>query len=62
MATVTVSENYYILKLSFWEKIGAFDKGPKARNTSIVSITELDEPWRRGVIMGWRAPGPGYLL
>lgn len=59
MAKVTVSGNYYILELSFWEKIGAFHASPKARISSLVSITEFKDPWRREVLKGWRAPGTG---
>ncbi len=46
-----------ILQLSLREKIFAFHGNPCAKVSDLISTTEMENPWRKEVLRGVRAPG-----
>ena len=46
--------------LSWIENIGAFGRDPRAKLTSLQSVTLHQHPWTREILRGVRAPGTGF--
>jgi hypothetical protein len=57
MATIVIEENEIQLKLSFWEKLGAFHDSPRAAKSAIRKIEFEDQLWGSRTLRGIRAPG-----
>jgi hypothetical protein len=46
--------------LNWLENIGAFGRDPKAKISSLHSVTRHQNPWTSEVLRGIRAPGTGF--
>jgi hypothetical protein len=46
-------------ELSRLETLGALHRSPTAALADLVRIRLVDDPWKAGVLRGWRAPGTG---
>ena len=57
MASVIREGNELILKLSFWEKLGALNSSPRTSLDSIEKIEFIDQLWGSSTLRGVRAPG-----
>ena len=57
MAKVVEEENYLILKLSIWEKIGALHNDLVVPKDKLVKKTVYENPWSKKLLKGFRAPG-----
>jgi hypothetical protein len=57
MASVIREGNELILKLSFWEKLGALNSSPRTSLDSIEKIEYIDQLWGSSTLRGVRAPG-----
>ena len=60
MAKVIEEENYLILKLSIWEKIGALHNDLVVPKDKLVKKTVHENPWSKKVLIGFRAPGTAF--
>lgn len=59
MAKVIERGNNLILKLSWLEKIGAFQKDIVVSKDKLIKTTVFQNPWSKEVLRGVRAPGTG---
>lgn len=57
MAKAIEANGELILQLSRLEKFFALHGNPRAKATDLISTTEIENPWRREVLRGMRAPG-----
>ena len=57
MASVIREGNELILKLSFWEKLGALNSSPRTSLDSIEKVEFIDQLWGSSTLRGVRAPG-----
>jgi hypothetical protein len=57
MASVIREGNELILKLSFWEKLGALNSSPRTSLDSIEKIEFIDQLWGSSTLRGVRSPG-----
>ena len=57
MASVIREGNELILKLSFWEKLGALNSSPRTSLDSIEKIEFIDQLWGSSALRGVRSPG-----
>jgi hypothetical protein len=46
-----------VLQLSLRERIFALHSNPRAKASDLISTTEMENPWRKEVLRGVRAPG-----
>ena len=59
MAKVIEKENDLVLKLSWLEKFGAFNKDIVVSKDKLIKTTVFQNPWSKEVLKGVRAPGTG---
>jgi hypothetical protein len=60
VATVIEESGYFVLKLSFLEKLGSFHSSIRIPKSELKSVGETQNPWaRREGMKGLRAPGTG---
>lgn len=59
MAKVIEVGDKLILKLSYWEKIGALHGDLSASKSNLINKLTVENPWSREVLKGVRAPGTG---
>lgn len=52
-----MTDDKFLLVLSFWERIFAFHGNLEAPRSTLASITRESHPWTRKVLRGMRAPG-----
>jgi len=57
MATLIREGNELVLKLSFWEKLGALHSSPRVPADALENVEFVDELWRSEILRGVRAPG-----
>jgi hypothetical protein len=57
MASVIREGNELILKLSFWEKLGALNSSPRTSLDSIEKVEFIDQLWGSSALRGVRSPG-----
>jgi hypothetical protein len=57
MATLIREGNELVLKLSFWEKLGALHSSPRVPADVLENVEFVDELWRSEILRGVRAPG-----
>ena len=57
MASVIREVNELILKLSFWEKLGALNSSPRTSLDSIEKVEFIDQLWGSSALRGVRSPG-----
>lgn len=57
MATVIREGEELVLKLSFWEKLGALHSSPRVSADAIADIEFIDQLWGSSSLRGVRAPG-----
>ena len=57
VAKVIEVDGEFVLQLSLREKIFAFHGNPRAKASDLISTTEMENPWRKEVLRGMRAPG-----
>jgi len=60
MAKVIEEENYLILKLSIWEKIGSLHNDLVVPRNKLIKKTVHKNPWSNRVLKGFRAPGTAF--
>ena len=60
MAKVIESGEFLILKLSRWEKIGSLHSDLKIEKTNLIKKFEVENPWKKGLLKGVRAPGTAF--
>jgi hypothetical protein len=59
MAKLLLEGNDLVLKLSFWEKIGALHSSPRTSLVSVDKVEFSEELWSSKILRGVRAPGTG---
>jgi hypothetical protein len=59
MAKVKVVGEELILKLSFWERVGALHSSPRVSLNAVTKVEFIDNLWSNKVLRGVRAPGTG---
>ena len=59
MARVIDDGEFFTLKLSILEKVGALHGNIKTAKANLIDITNAENPWQSTVLRGIRAPGAG---
>ena len=59
MARVIDDGEFFTLKLSILEKVGALHGNIKTATANLIDITNAENPWQSTVLRGIRAPGTG---
>ena len=59
MARVIDDGEFFTLKLSILEKVGALHGNVKTAKANLIDITNAENPWQSSVLRGIRAPGTG---
>lgn len=59
MARVIDDGEFFTLKLSILEKVGALHGNIKTAKANLIDITNAENPWQSTVLRGIRAPGTG---
>ena len=59
MARVIDDGEFFTLKLSMLEKVGALHGNIKTAKANLIDITNAENPWQSTVLRGIRAPGTG---
>ena len=59
MARVIDDGEFFTLKLSKLEKVGALHGNIKTAKANLIDITNAENPWQSTVLRGIRAPGTG---
>ena len=59
MARVIDDGEFFTLKLSILEKVGALHGNIKTAKANLIEITNAENPWQSTVLRGIRAPGTG---
>ena len=59
MARVIDDGEFFTLKLSILEKVGALHGNIKTAKANLIDITNAENPWQSSVLRGIRAPGTG---
>ena len=57
MAKIVIEENEIVLKLSFFEKLGALHDSPRAAKNAIKNVEFENQLWGSRTLRGIRAPG-----
>ena len=55
-----IEGDYFRYDLTWLENLGAFGRDPRAKISSLVSVTRHANPWTTEVLRGIRAPGTGF--
>lgn len=58
MAHVHIEADAVVIKLSFWERLGAFRGDVRIRRSSVTGARVVGDPWTE--LRGMRAPGTGW--
>jgi hypothetical protein len=59
VARVIDDGEFFTLKLSILEKVGALHGNIKTAKANLIDITNAENPWQSTVLRGIRAPGTG---
>jgi hypothetical protein len=59
VARVIDDGEFFTLKLSILEKVGALHGNIKTATANLIDITNAENPWQSTVLRGIRAPGTG---
>jgi hypothetical protein len=59
VARVIDDGEFFTLKLSMLEKVGALHGNIKTAKANLIDITNAENPWQSTVLRGIRAPGTG---
>jgi hypothetical protein len=59
VARVIDDGEFFTLKLSILEKVGALHGNVKTAKANLIDITNAENPWQSTVLRGIRAPGTG---
>jgi hypothetical protein len=59
VARVIDDGEFFTLKLSILEKVGALHGNIKTAKANLIDITNAENPWQSSVLRGIRAPGTG---
>ena len=59
MARVIDDGEFFTLKLSVLEKLGALHGNIQTAKANLIDITNAENPWQSSVLRGIRAPGTG---
>lgn len=60
MAKVVESDGFVTLRLSRWEKLGSLHGDISVEASKVISRTEVENPWKRRYLRGFRAPGTAF--